>query len=161
VSRKKSSKNPYTRQGNAPGSLAESVVVDLVTGKTRRDDYRGRANPPVLHRKETFLPPDHPLHPKFAKLTRAEEAAGLLADIFDLACVASSSGPSFRREQEQPLDPLRKPIPIHPRRQVAPAQADRQLSRDQTARCGLTNSARARHPAALSQPPHRRFPQGT
>jgi DNA phosphorothioation-associated putative methyltransferase len=61
-------------------ALTESVVVDLVTGKTRRDDYRGRANPPVLHRKETFLPPEHPLHLKFAKLTRAEEAAGLLAD---------------------------------------------------------------------------------
>jgi DNA phosphorothioation-associated putative methyltransferase len=61
-------------------ALAESIIVDLVTGKTRRDDYRTRANPPILHRKETFLPPDHPLHTKFAKLTRQEEAAGLLND---------------------------------------------------------------------------------
>ena len=61
-------------------ALAESIIVDLVTGKTRRDDYRQRANPPILHRKETFLPPDHPLHGKFAKLTRQEEAAGLLDD---------------------------------------------------------------------------------
>jgi len=52
----------------------------LVTGKIRRDDYRGRANLPILHRKETFLPPEHPLHDKFAKLTRQEEAAGLLDD---------------------------------------------------------------------------------
>ena len=49
--------------------LAESIIVDLITGKVRRDDYRTRANPPILHRKETFLPPDHPLHAKFAKLT--------------------------------------------------------------------------------------------
>jgi DNA phosphorothioation-associated putative methyltransferase len=61
-------------------ALAESVIVDLITGKTRRDDYRGRANPPILHRKETFLPPGHPLHDKFAKLTRQEESAGLLED---------------------------------------------------------------------------------
>lgn len=37
-------------------ALSESIIVDLITGKTRRDDYRGRANPPILHRKETFLP---------------------------------------------------------------------------------------------------------
>ncbi len=61
-------------------ALAESIIVDLITGKTRRDNYRGRANPPILHRKETFLPPEHPLHAKFAKLTRQEEAAGLLDD---------------------------------------------------------------------------------
>lgn len=61
-------------------ALAEAVIVDLITGKTRRDEYRTRANPPILHRKETFLPPDHPLHEKFAKLTRQEEAAGLLED---------------------------------------------------------------------------------
>jgi DNA phosphorothioation-associated putative methyltransferase len=61
-------------------ALAETVIVDLVTGKSRRDDYRSRANPPILHRKETFIPPDHPLHGKFAKLTMQEEAAGLLED---------------------------------------------------------------------------------
>ncbi len=61
-------------------SLHETVLVDLITGKVRRDDYGKRANPPILHRKETFLPPDHPLHGKFAKLTREEEAVGLLDD---------------------------------------------------------------------------------
>ncbi len=60
--------------------LADAIIVDLVTGKIRRDDYRTRANPPILHRKETFLPPEHPLHQKFAKLTRQEETAGLLDD---------------------------------------------------------------------------------
>ena len=61
-------------------ALAEAVLVDLVTGKSRRDDYRSRANPPILHRKETFLPPEHPLHRKFSKLTQQEETAGLLED---------------------------------------------------------------------------------
>ncbi len=61
-------------------ALAEAVIVDLVTGKTRRDDYRKRANPPILHRKETFLPPEHPLYRKFSKLTQQEETAGLLED---------------------------------------------------------------------------------
>lgn len=71
----------YPKFENDPHpALAESVIVDLVTGKTRRDDYRGRANPPILHRKETFLPTDHPLHAKFSKLTRQEEDAGLLED---------------------------------------------------------------------------------
>lgn len=60
--------------------LVEVVIVDLISGKIRRDDYRGRANLPILHRKETFLPPDHPLHAKFARLTRQEEAVGLLEE---------------------------------------------------------------------------------
>ena len=51
--------------------------MDLISGKVRRDDYRRRENPPILHRKETFLPADHPLHSKFARLTREEEKAGL------------------------------------------------------------------------------------
>lgn len=59
-------------------ALAESIIVDLVTGKIRRDDYRGRENPPILHRKETFLPATDPRHAKFARLTREEEKAGLL-----------------------------------------------------------------------------------
>lgn len=61
-------------------ALSESVIVDLITGKSRRDDYRARANPPILHRKEAFIPANHPLHRKFAKLTRQEEAVGLLED---------------------------------------------------------------------------------
>ena len=40
--------------------------------------YRLAENPPVLHRKETFLAPTHPLFTKFARLTRQEERHGLL-----------------------------------------------------------------------------------
>ena len=41
-------------------------------------DYRPSENPPVLHRKETFLAPMHELFAKFARLTRQEEQHGLL-----------------------------------------------------------------------------------
>ncbi len=41
-------------------------------------DYFGSENPPILHRKEMFLPADHPLREKFARLTRQEELHGLL-----------------------------------------------------------------------------------
>jgi DNA phosphorothioation-associated putative methyltransferase len=37
-------------------------------------------NPPILHRKEAFLHPDHPLRSKFARLTQQEEKRGLLED---------------------------------------------------------------------------------
>ena len=63
---------------NAPHPvLAESVRVNLATGKTKRLIYEGHANPPLLHRKECFLPPGHADIPRFAQLTRQEEAAGL------------------------------------------------------------------------------------
>ena len=42
-------------------ALAQAITVDLVAGKTRRTDYAHNLNPPILHRKESFLPPDHPL----------------------------------------------------------------------------------------------------
>ncbi len=61
-------------------ALAAAILVDLSTGKVRRDSYAGRANPPILHRKETFLPPDHPKAALFGQLTRAEEEAGLLQE---------------------------------------------------------------------------------
>lgn len=57
--------------------LAESVRVNLASGKTKRLVYEGHANPPILHRKECFLPPGHPDIPRFANLTQQEEAAGL------------------------------------------------------------------------------------
>ena len=39
-----------------------------------------KRNPPVLHRKEAFLAPTHPLFAKFARLARQEEGHGLLDD---------------------------------------------------------------------------------
>lgn len=61
--------------------LKAAIVVDLVTGKVRRDDYASRANPPILHRKDAFIPEDDADYESFRKLTLAEERAGLLDDV--------------------------------------------------------------------------------
>lgn len=58
-------------------SLAHATTVDLSTGKWRTISYTKTPNPPILHRKETFIPKSHPNHSEFAALTRAEEDAGL------------------------------------------------------------------------------------
>lgn len=57
--------------------LAQATKINLKTGTVVQTDYRGRANPPILHRKETFLPTIHPRRDEFAALTKQEEAAGL------------------------------------------------------------------------------------
>jgi DNA phosphorothioation-associated putative methyltransferase len=61
-------------------ALLRCVRLSLRTRELRCDDYATSANPPVLHRKEAFLPGDHPLRGRFARLTRQEERHGLLAD---------------------------------------------------------------------------------
>ncbi len=61
-------------------ALAEATKINLNTGSVLRTDYRKRANPPILHRKETFLPPDDPRRMVFAAMTRREEEAGLYRD---------------------------------------------------------------------------------
>ncbi|MEI7937857.1 MAG: DNA phosphorothioation-associated putative methyltransferase [Verrucomicrobiota bacterium] len=62
---------------DAHPSLRHAITVDLVKGKARHMNYADNINPPILHRKETFLPAGHPLRAQFEALTRAEEAAGL------------------------------------------------------------------------------------
>ena len=61
--------------------LRQGITIDLARGKARRADYSENANPPILHRKEAFLPVDHPMRAEFAALTAAEEAAGLYREI--------------------------------------------------------------------------------
>ena len=58
-------------------SLAKSVSVNLVTGKVKTTEFSNRSNPPILHRKETFLPPDHPRTKLYTSLTESEEEIGL------------------------------------------------------------------------------------
>jgi len=60
--------------------LERAVAIDLVTGRMRDTDYANNPNPPILHRKESFLPADHPRRPAFEALTRAEEEAGLYSE---------------------------------------------------------------------------------
>lgn len=59
-------------------SLTASTSVRLQTFKIRDRSFVGQGNPPILHRKEALLGQDHPLREKFARLTRSEEAHGLL-----------------------------------------------------------------------------------
>jgi DNA phosphorothioation-associated putative methyltransferase len=59
-------------------ALSRCIRLSLRTRELNCYDYAGSANPPILHRKETFLHPTHPLQAKFARLTRQEEQHGLL-----------------------------------------------------------------------------------
>lgn len=61
-------------------ALAESLIVHLQTFRLRERDYRTSKNPPILHRKESFIAPEHSLHEKFSRLTRQEESKGLFED---------------------------------------------------------------------------------
>lgn len=61
-------------------ALAHSLAIHLQSFRLRERDYRSSRNPPILHRKETFITPEHPLHAKFERLTRLEEAKGLFED---------------------------------------------------------------------------------
>jgi DNA phosphorothioation-associated putative methyltransferase len=61
-------------------ALQRSVKLSLRSREIDCFDYAASTNPPILHRKETFLTTDHPLHAKFARLTQQEEKHGLLDD---------------------------------------------------------------------------------
>jgi DNA phosphorothioation-associated putative methyltransferase len=61
-------------------ALLRSVKLSLRTRGIDCLEYGASRNPPILHRKEAFLPPDHPLYPKFARLSQQEENHGQLTD---------------------------------------------------------------------------------
>ena len=75
-------------------ALQSSIQVNLNTLTATDRDYSTTDNPPVLHRKETFVTPEHPLYATFAWLTKQEEALGLLDD---------PRGIGFRHAWEQRL----------------------------------------------------------
>jgi hypothetical protein len=58
--------------------LLRSIKRNLRSREIEGLDYAGSEAPPVLHREDTFLPPDHPFRSKFERMTRQEERAGLL-----------------------------------------------------------------------------------
>jgi DNA phosphorothioation-associated putative methyltransferase len=70
-------------------ALLRCVRLSLRTRQLDCYDYGQSDNPPVLHRKETFLCPDHPLYAKFARLTAQEERHGLLSST---ATIGTRSG---------------------------------------------------------------------
>jgi DNA phosphorothioation-associated putative methyltransferase len=65
---------------SAHPALSSSLQADLRRLDVKFRDYRAAENPPVLHRKETFVAEAYPSRPKFAQLTRQEERAGLLEE---------------------------------------------------------------------------------
>jgi DNA phosphorothioation-associated putative methyltransferase len=54
--------------------------VDLEKQTVRHRTYEDSLNPPVLHRKELLLPPEHPEHKLYAELTASAEQIGLFDD---------------------------------------------------------------------------------
>ena len=85
-------------------ALQSSIQVNLNSLKASERDYSTTDNPPVLHRKETFIATDHPLYPTFAWLTKQEEVLGLLDD---------SRGIGFRNAWEQRLQERKLVIHDH------------------------------------------------
>jgi DNA phosphorothioation-associated putative methyltransferase len=59
--------------------LKHSVRVYLPRAAYGIRDYSDSANPPILHRKETFVAPDYPHYMEFRQLTEAEDKADLLS----------------------------------------------------------------------------------
>lgn len=58
--------------------LHTSVRIDLRDLHVKFSDYEKSKNPPILHRKETFVAKSYPLYDQFAQLTKREEELGLL-----------------------------------------------------------------------------------
>jgi DNA phosphorothioation-associated putative methyltransferase len=61
-------------------ALLRSVKLCMRTRQIDCQEYGQASNPPVLHRKETFLGPDHQDRQKYSRLTALEEKAGLLEE---------------------------------------------------------------------------------
>ncbi|CAA0097937.1 Uncharacterised protein [BD1-7 clade bacterium] len=58
-------------------ALHKSYSIDLSKFKVREADYSSSENPPILHRRETFVTPDHPQVDYFSAFTIEGEAIGL------------------------------------------------------------------------------------
>jgi len=65
---------------NPHPALKYSIVVDMTNLKVSCWDYSNSENPPILHRKETFVTPEYPGYEMFAQLTRWEQVLGLLGN---------------------------------------------------------------------------------
>ena len=59
--------------------LRSSVRIYLPKTEYDIRDYRDSLNPPILHRKETLVGRDHPRYAEFERLTKEEDALGLLS----------------------------------------------------------------------------------
>ncbi len=60
--------------------LADAWTLDLAEKRCEHRAYPSERNPPVLHRKELLLAPDHPRRAEYEALTAEAERMGLFAD---------------------------------------------------------------------------------
>ncbi len=61
-------------------ALLRCVKLSLRSRDLNCYDYSQSNNPPILHRKDSFVTPDYPSFEKFARVTKQEEKQGLLDD---------------------------------------------------------------------------------
>ncbi len=57
--------------------LQHSLTIDIQKLSIRKANYADSANPPILHRKETFVATDYPSYQLFSNITKEGELAGL------------------------------------------------------------------------------------
>jgi hypothetical protein len=58
-------------------ALARSWRIDLISKRVETRHYANSYNPPILHRKEQFIPISHPRRSEFIALTQTAEQLGL------------------------------------------------------------------------------------
>lgn len=59
-------------------AIQASIVAKLSEIRVKFQNFANSPNPPILHRKELFVPDHHPTRAKFVRLTKQEERAQLL-----------------------------------------------------------------------------------
>jgi DNA phosphorothioation-associated putative methyltransferase len=116
-------------------ALAMSARAHLRNLDIKFQDFRHVSNPPILHRKETFVLPDYPGRPKFARLTAQEDRLGLFSEPANIGtrnhwtALIESRGLQFRGHQLVKGKPavgasVRSPVPdgeLLPRRSEHPS----------------------------------------
>ena len=66
-----------TFESYAYPALDHSFTIDLAKLSVREASYKESINPPILHRKETFVSDDYPLRQEFCGVTKEGESIGL------------------------------------------------------------------------------------
>ncbi len=61
-------------------ALHKSFTINLHSSTCRETDFSKSDNPPILHRKETFIDRKHPSFSLFAEITKEGEAVGLYSN---------------------------------------------------------------------------------
>ena len=92
-------------------ALHTSIQVNLELGTTQQRDYSTSNNPPILHRKETFVTISYAKYPEFAELTRQEEA--IFCEMRSAALLKDTSTIGTRNGWQQRLQDLNVKIEGH------------------------------------------------